>query len=130
METKFLAMIAVIFTVLAISLVFAAPDENANANNPNAATSGTNASSQSDTNQKNMTYGLCVAEFTKVKNSCFETAKNALKTCRTDADSAKKKQCNSDYKKSTEQCKKDFKESKKTCTKYKKTFSDKVKFWQ
>lgn len=100
-KTIMLAVLLAAF-VMTLSLAVAAKDD---AGNETAETA------------KNMTYGQCVVAGVAIKNTCYDTSKQTLDTCRTDAadDSAKIKQCKADYKKNKNQCKADFKAAKKTC---------------
>ncbi|MEK6969905.1 MAG: hypothetical protein AABW48_05750 [Nanoarchaeota archaeon] len=73
---------------------------------------------------KTPTYGQCVSENAVVKNSCYATVKETLKTCKTQAaeNATPKdatKQCKQTYKKDLKQCKVVFKASKKECAKIK-----------
>jgi len=82
--------------------------------------------------EKNMTYGRCVSELTKIRSECFVAAKTASKTCITNAnkEAAKVKECKKTYKTEQAVCKDVFKEAKIVCKQFKKTFGDKLKFWQ
>jgi hypothetical protein len=80
---------------------------------------------------KNMTHGLCISEIAKVRTDCYNIASEKQSTCKTSAENkATTKNCKNEYKKDKNQCKSDFKSSKETCKQYKKTFADKLKFWQ
>ncbi len=125
---KSIKMLLGVFLVLVFSgIVYAASDK---AEEVKATT--TAAPELTSETPKNMTYGTCVSELTKAKNSCYDGSKNTLSQCKTDAvDDAKKvKDCKATYKKDKKQCKTEFKTSKVGCKQYKKTFGDKVKFWQ
>lgn len=84
-------------------------------------------------NQSNkINYGLCVANQTKIKNSCFETAKNVFKNCETNIRQQVKnetltnkteiknlkKNCRLVFKNSLTTCKVDFKLAKENCRQY------------
>lgn len=65
---------------------------------------------------KNMTFGQCVTEAAKIKNTCFGNALTNRENCANNSDNpAKTKQCRNDYKKEKKQCKAEFKSAKKTC---------------
>ncbi|MFA6461664.1 MAG: hypothetical protein WCV90_05310 [Candidatus Woesearchaeota archaeon] len=77
---------------------------------------------------KNMTYGQCVSELAKVKNTCYEATSVTQKTCQdqASADATTKKdvskQCKQTYKKDKAGCKSVFKDGKKECAKIKHNF--------
>ena len=84
---------------------------------------------------KNMTYGSCVSEATKVRNTCYSGVKAFRKTCLDDAknqtDSAVAKTiaktCKTTYKKDMKTCKTDFKAAKKQeCAKIKHNFLETI----
>jgi len=73
--------------------------------------------------QKNMTFGLCVSEAAKIRQTCYAETKNASLECaktakaNTDKQQGKEqgKQCSSTYKAEKKDCKNSFKAAKKTC---------------
>jgi hypothetical protein len=113
--------------VLAIVLVFASFLVFASAAEQGKNRTG-NETDKETTGVKNMTYGQCVSEAAKVKNTCYSGIKTIYQQCKdnaknqTDSKTASK-QCNADYKKSMAQCKSDFKGTKKQeCAKIKHNF--------
>jgi hypothetical protein len=82
--------------------------------------------------KSNATFGQCVSENAVIKNTCYETVKEAKVACKTEAlnqtDSKPAlKNCANEYKKDKKQCKVDFKSSKKECAKIKHNFFDRLK---
>jgi hypothetical protein len=76
-----------------------------------------------------MTYGQCVVAGVELKNTCYDTIKQAKENCTINAgnasDKTAKKQCKADYNKSMKQCKADFKSAKKDCVQ-----KTKPKLWE
>lgn len=102
-------MLMVLLAAFAMGLSFAiAADEKA---------AGKASDNETAQTAKNMTYGQCVVAGVSIKNTCYDTSKQTQDSCRTNAgdDSAKVKQCKTDYKKNMKQCKTDFKAAKKDC---------------
>lgn len=81
------------------------------------------------TNQTNQTFGQCVSESAKARNTCYESAKTDKETCLStvadDKNAAKK--CNADYKQGKKSCKAEFKVAKDDCKRLKHNFFDTMK---
>jgi len=97
--------------LLSITLV-AAPDEDTGAKQAKTRTEG------------NMTFGQCVSEKAVVKNTCYQTVKDARSACKATAQNETEprpalKNCSDTFKKDLKQCKMDFKTEKKECGKIK-----------
>lgn len=109
--------IAMIFLLLAVAVI--AADESAEKIR----------ASKDDTNQTNQTFGQCVSEAAKARNTCYDTAKSDKETCLStvvdDKNAAKK--CNADYKQEKKSCKAEFKAAKDDCKRLKHNFFDTMK---
>lgn len=126
MNKSVLLMIAI---VLASALVFA---DDANGSPENKADNIT----AKGFGALNMTYGSCVSEAAKIRNVCYEAAKEQAKSCAAAAngsdgrkDKAMMSQCKSTSKDGSNQCKKAFKATKKDeCGKIKASFMEKLRY--
>lgn len=81
---------------------------------------------------QNMTYGRCVSELTRTRDSCYKQGKSLFKTCNSGAnkDKSMQKNCKQGFKQSSLNCKQNFSDAKVNCKQYKKTFADKLRFWR
>lgn len=85
--------------------------------------------------EANMTYGACVEENAKIKNTCFENRKNLFETCKNITGTnetrvkARLEQCNNNYYGAKDTCKTNFKESKAECSKIKHSFIDSARYF-
>lgn len=95
---------------------------------------------------KNLTYGLCVTNLTKSRNQCYKSTDEIIRNCKqnktemscnnTEKGICKKEarglvaDCGKNYKDAKNSCKQQFKDSKVVCKQYKKTFADRIRFWQ
>jgi hypothetical protein len=113
-----LVLASVVFVLVLAGLALAVKDN---------ATGKAAGENETATGAKNMTYGQCVVAGVQIRNTCYETTKQARTDCIANAsnDSAKAKQCKADYKRDTNQCKTDFKIAKKDCIQ-----KTKPKFWE
>jgi hypothetical protein len=81
---------------------------------------------------KNITYGKCVSENAVLKNDCYSSVKDALASCKmqannqTDAKKDALKACKTTYKTDKKQCKTTFKDAKKECKKIKHNFFETI----
>ena len=65
---------------------------------------------------KNMTYGQCVVEGVRLKNTCYDTAKQVRADCTANATGiAERTTCRVDYNKDMRTCKMDLRAAKKSC---------------
>lgn len=109
-------LIATLFLIIAVSLVFAANEKTTNT---------------SEKAEKNMTYGNCVSDGAQLKNTCYKLAKDTQSACKTQAANSTiakdaVKTCRTEYKKSMNQCKNDFKSAKNECKKIKHNFLETI----
>lgn len=132
MDTKLaFTIFAGIMLILAIVSVIAA-QESENESDVSPVPSTVLAPGSNGSGLVNMTYGRCVSDLTKTKNTCYGQMKQNSQLCKQKAEGQKQgvKTCNTNYSKDSKQCKQQFKDSKLFCSEYKKTFADKLKFWQ
>jgi len=116
MNKTMLTVFLSIFLVGTLSLAIAVTDE----------TGAKNAKTLGDKGD-NMNYGNCVSEKAVVKNTCYDTIKDARASCRATAQNATEptpalKVCRNTFKKDLKQCKMEFKQSKNECKKIKHNF--------
>ncbi|MGV8172063.1 MAG: hypothetical protein ACP5OA_05205 [Candidatus Woesearchaeota archaeon] len=115
MNKKLSILLLGVFVIGLISMtVVTAPDED-------TATGGKQAKTETE---GNITFGQCVSEKAVVKNTCYQTVKDARSTCRATAQNETEpkpalKSCSDTFKKDLKQCKMDFKTAKKECGKIK-----------
>lgn len=130
MKKSLFALLFVGLLVLSILPVFA---ENNNSANPNANRERNQSREMNKSEVKEAikeiknatrTYGSCVSENAKEKNTCYASAKDKQKNCTSASTNASlsknvKKQCKTDYNNEIRDCKKVFKDAKKECGKIK-----------
>lgn len=86
-------------------------------------------------NETNMTYGACVEENAKLKNTCFENRNTILEICKKNINENsslaqnRSDRCNSNYKTGLDTCKTTFKEAKTQCSKMKHSFIDSIRYF-
>lgn len=91
---------------------------------------------QNRTNSTNMTYGLCVSEFAKLKNDCYAENRNVYLNCSVDARNStenvtgRNNECRLVYRAGKNECKSEFKSDKMECKRFRKNFADKMRFWR
>jgi len=80
------------------------------------------------------TYGTCVSEAAKLKNTCFENSRTTSGSCKATAEGqaskkAMQKECRTAYNAGKKTCKTDFKNAKMECAKtYKPNFFEKMRY--
>jgi len=129
MKYKLNIFVALFLIVLLAGVVFADSDNDTNEKR--------DSEKENVMTVKNFTFGQCVSENAKLKNVCFKSSKDVLKTCKTDskANSADRKAkkntvklCEQTYKEGLVQCKFTFKESKNECEKIRHGFFEGLKY--
>lgn len=111
-------------------------NESANETIENQTSNGHHDKNESENKIKNMTYGRCVSNETKIRNACYLTAKVKKFDCilavknQTDLNKTQMKEslfvCKNTYKADKELCKVEFRAAKEECKQYKKNYLERL----